>query len=128
MRNIKIEAIEDEFYRPVVDFNSETGICEMIGESYLEETSDFYTPLIKWLKEYIRTVNKQIVFNFKLTYYNTSSSKKILEILKILKDYLKSGGDVTINWFYEENDTDIIEDAEDFIIITGLQINLVKYE
>ena len=128
MRNIRIDTIEDEFYRPVVDFNAETGVCIIAGESYLEETSDFYAPLIKWLKEYIADVRKKIDFNFKLTYYNTSSSKKILEILKILKDYIQTDGDVTINWYYEENDTDIIEDAEDFIIITGLRINLIKYE
>ena len=127
MRNIRIDALEDEFYRPIVNFNAETGVCVVEGESYLEETDDFYAPLVKWLKTYIEDINKPIIFNVKLTYYNTSSSKKILEILKVLKQYIQQGGDVTINWFYEENDTDIIEDAEDFMLITGLKFNLKMF-
>ncbi len=127
MRNIVIDALEDEYYRPVVDFNAETGICEIKGESYLEETDDFYSPLIKWLKAFTSDKKKPMIFNFKLTYYNTSSSKKILEILKLLKAYIQQGGDVVINWFYDENDTDTIEDAEDFMLITGLKINLCLF-
>ncbi len=127
MKNIRIDARENEFYRPVIDFNYETGICTIAGESYLEETNVFYTPLIEWLKTYIKEINKPIIFNIKLYYYNTSSSKKILEILKILKKYIKDGGDVSINWFYEKNDLDIIEDAEDFMLITGLEFNLKMF-
>jgi hypothetical protein len=122
-----LSAIEDEYYRPIVDFNSETGICTIEGESYLEETDDFFLPLISWLKEFTSSSNKDIVFNFKLTYYNTSTSKKLLEFLKILKEYINKGNKATINWYYEENDTDIIEDAEDFMVITGLKFNLNKF-
>lgn len=128
MKNIRIDIKDNEFYKPVVDFNYKTGVCSIEGESFLEETDDFYTPLIEWLKQYIEEITKTITFNIKLTYYNTSSSKKILTILRVLKRYVQQGGNVIINWYYEKNDNDTIEDAEDFMIITGLKFNLVMSE
>ena len=128
MENLKIQGTQDEFYIPAVDFNATTGICEIAGESYLEETSEFYAPLVEWLEQYIKELKTPLVFNFKLSYYNTSSSKKILDLLRIMKEFEKKGGEVKVTWFYEESDIDTIEDVEDFMLITGLKINLIEYE
>jgi hypothetical protein len=128
MQNLIIKTNEDEFYKPEVNFDSENGICTIAGESYIEEIHEFYNPLIDWLRQYTADNNNSLIFNFKLTYYNTSSSKKIIEILKILKNFKTGGGKLTINWFYHEKDTDIIEDAEDFMLISGLQFNLIQIE
>jgi len=127
MKNIEIHGLEEEFYIPSVNFNADTGICELSGESYLEETSAFYEPLVNWISQYIEEKRASLTLNIKLVYYNTSSSKKILDLLRIMKDYEKSGGDATVNWFYEDNDIDTIEDIEDFMLITGLKINMVKH-
>jgi hypothetical protein len=128
MQNIIIRTNEDEFYKPEVNFDSVNGVCTIAGESYIEEINEFYNPLIEWLRQYTADKHKSLVFNFKLSYYNTSSSKKIIEILKILKNFKNNGGKLTINWFYHERDTDIIEDAEDFMLISGLQFNLIQTE
>jgi len=125
MENLEINKIEGEQFRPDVNFNASTGICEISGESFLEETTIFYQPVINWITEYINT-NKPIQFNFKLTYVNTSSSKHILHILKILKDYKDTGGKIEANWYVEEGDTDTEEDVEDYSIITGLKIRVIK--
>lgn len=128
MQNLIIKTNEDEFYKPEVNFDNERGVCTIAGESYIEEIHEFYNPLIDWLKKYTADNHKSLTFNFKLTYYNTSSSKKIIEILKVLKNFKIGGGKLTINWFYHEKDTDIIEDAEDFMLISGLQFNLIQIE
>ncbi len=128
MRHLIIQAVEDEYYRPIIDFNPETGVCEISGESYLEQVDEFFTPLLDWMREYIESGKKSLTFNFKLSYYNTSSSKKILEFLKIMVQFSEAGGEVIINWYYDANDADIIEDAEDFMMITGLKFNLIKKE
>ena len=66
-----------------------------------------------------------VTFDINLSYYNTSSSKHILEILYILKDFETQGGSVTVNWYYSEEDADIEEEIEDFEIESGLKINLI---
>ena len=125
MHNLEIKGSHGEYEVPTVSFNAETGICELQGESYLEKTTEFYNRLLDWLDEYITKVNKPITFNFRLTYFNTSSSKRILYIMLKLKEYEDNGGKVTTNWFYDEDDTDMEEEVEDFRIISNLEINAI---
>ena len=123
MQNLEIKGSHGDYDIPTVFFNAETGVCELKGESYLEKTAEFYDRLLAWLDEYMTVINQPITFNFKLTYFNTSSSKRILYILLKLKEYEDQGGTVIANWYYHEDDTDMEEDVEDFRLISNLDIN-----
>ena len=128
MKNIYIKGSHDAYFIPTVDFNAETGICVLAGESYLEETIKFYTPLFNWITEFTEQKEKPIKFNFKLTYFNTSSSKCIVDVLNMLKKYKNQGGDVDVFWHYDDKDEDVeeeLEEVEDFMLETGLEIKLV---
>jgi len=125
LEDIIIEGSHKNFFTPSVNFNSKTGICELSGESFLEDTVEFYDMLIEWLETYTGEIQKPIAFIIKLTYFNTSTSRCLLDLLNVLKDYEEDDGDVVVNWHYDENDTDMEEDIEDYVIDTGLQINLI---
>lgn len=125
MENLEIVVKPGSHFKPSVSLNAETGLCEIAGESYLEEATLFYQPIYEWLQEYIKT-KKSILFNFRLSYVNTSSSKHVLFILRLLKEYQDAGGDVVANWYIEQGDTDTEEDVEDYTIISGLHINIIK--
>ena len=127
MKDISIEGSNDVYFVPTVQFNAKTGDCLLEGESFLAETVKFYTPILEWLEEYTTNKKGPINFTFKLTYFNTSSSKCILDILKILKKYENNGGEVLVNWHYDEDDTDMEEALEDYIIDTGVNIKLIKH-
>lgn len=126
LTDLEIIGEKGTFFIPHIRFEAASGKCLMEGESYLENTWQFYNRLLEWLKTYAAT-NEPILFDFKLTYFNTSSSKGILEILQFLKEYEKRGGKISVNWYYPEGDEDILEEAEDFIEDTQLAINLVSY-
>lgn len=128
MKNLVIDAIPDSPYYPAINFDASTGICELIGESYMEEAYKFYTPLLNWLKEYTQELKNQVTLNIKLTYFNTNSSRLILDMLDILKKAIDNNVDVSINWYYELDDPDIKEEIEDFEIETGLTINMIPFE
>ena len=68
--------IEGENYIPTVNFNPESGILEISGESYHEYTIEFFQPIFEWLNQYLEQEGKTIVFNFRMTYFNTSSSRR----------------------------------------------------
>ncbi len=127
MENLEIVTKEGANFKPYVFLNGKTGHCELSGESYLEEAALFYQPVKEWLIEYFKT-NKSILLDLKLSYVNTGSSKHILEILRMLKDYQKSGADVKVNWYIESGDTDSEEDIEDCSIISGMEINAIKVD
>lgn len=127
MESLYINDYPDQVYYPVINFDSNTGICEIVGESYMEETYKFYQPVLKWLEEYTK-VNKSIEFNIKLAYFNTSSSRSILEILDILKNFKDKGGSLKLNWYYNEQDPDMVGEIAGFEGETGLKINSIPFD
>ena len=128
MKSLIIEAVPDSPYYPEINFDAATGICEMKGESYMEEAYKFYTPLLNWLKEYSLQEGKDITLNIKLTYFNTNSSRLLLDMFDILKKSIDAGHQVKINWYFEPDDPDIKDEIEDFEIETGLKIELIPME
>ncbi len=128
MENLEIKGESGVYFIPEVKLNASTGICEISGESYLEDTDEFYNNIINWLENYIEEINRPITFNFKLTYFNTSSSRSILNVLRVLKKYEENGGQVTVNWYYPEDDESIAEEAEDYMKDTGLEIHMFEFE
>lgn len=101
MENFKIEKTKST---PSVYFNNK-GILILSGVSYPEHADDFYTPLLKKMNEYTEE-NKNLSLTIEMEYINTSSSKYILELMKIILDK-----DVNLNiiWCYEEDDEDMEE-------------------
>ncbi len=129
MENVYIKGETGIYLTPDVKLNAQTGICEITGESYLENTGVFYAPVFEWIREYISQESPApVVFNFRLTYFNTSSSKAILEILLLFKKMQEAGGEVEINWYYPDDDFDLLAEAEDFIEDAGIEFNLIPYK
>ncbi|MBP5683420.1 MAG: DUF1987 domain-containing protein [Bacteroidales bacterium] len=127
MEDIHITGSKDCYIQPSVDFVESTGLCDISGESFMEETATFYTPLVEWVKEYSKTHDK-IVFTCSLTYYNTSTSKWLLALLKELRAMEKRGGSVSVIWYYTPDDTDMNDDIMDYMVDTGLKIKLTPFE
>jgi len=120
--------IEGENYIPTVNFNAETGDLEISGESYHEYTIEFFQPIFEWINNYLEQEGRTIVFNFRMTYFNTSSSRRFLEIFDILEDYKKNkNGNVTVNWYYEKDDVDMLESGEEYAEDVELAFNLLSY-
>jgi hypothetical protein len=128
MENLEIKGESGVYFIPEVKLNASTGQCEISGESYLEDTDEFYNNIISWLETFTAEVKKPLNFIFKLTYFNTSSSRSILNVLRVLKKYEDQGGKVTVNWYYPEDDDSIAEEAEDYMKDTGLKINMFAFE
>lgn len=126
MENLIINPVKDAPYYPWVKFDASTGICEIGGESYMEETFKFYSPLLDWIKHYINEMGKPLTLNISLTYFNTNSSRLILDIFDTVKKNKDQGKQIIVNWFYDPADTDMIDEIEDFEMETGLDINLVE--
>ncbi len=124
MENLYIPILDEEFDKPFVNFDAATGKCEIRGESFPEKTVDFYGRIMAWLEQYIKELNGAIDFEFGLSYFNTSSSKRILLIMIFLHEYAEKGGDVRAVWNYDPEDLDLEEDIEDLKIISKLDLKM----
>ncbi len=128
MQNLQIKGERGVYFIPSVDFNYETGVCTISGESYLEEAFEFYDKLSSWIKEYFESGKQNLTMNFRLTYFNTSSSRAILDFLRVIKSYYDKGKTIDITWYYPDpdDDDDMKMEAEDFMDETGLPMKLIQ--
>ncbi len=92
---------------PKVNFSIENGKLEISGKSLPEDVSAFYEPILEWLNNYAKNPQPETELTFKFTYFNTASSKLILDILTVLEKMKDDGNKVLVNWYYPEYDEDM---------------------
>jgi hypothetical protein len=124
METMKIQGTEDT---PKVTLDKEKEVMEISGRSLPEDVASFYDPILTWLDEYAQGPNKKTVFNFKLVYFNTASSKLLLDILMKLEEIHEAGHDVLIRWHYPEDDEDMQEAGEEYSDIVDVPFEQVPY-
>jgi len=113
---------------PTVKFDDQTSVLVIRGRSIPENSIDFYKPLIDWLDSFSAGNANGITLNMELEYFNTSSSKCILDVFKKLENISKQGKSVAVKWHYEEDDEDMLEAGEDYDAIIDIDFQMVKVE
>lgn len=113
---------------PTLNFNYASGCFEISGRSIPENSIEFYKPLINSLESYIENPKEKTTLVVKLEYFNTSSSKCLVEVFRKLEKIQSEGHDIHIKWFYEEEDEDMLESGEDFKEILKIPIELKVIE
>ena len=124
MDPIKIEGTPKT---PTVNFKAESGVLEVKGRSIPENSIEFYKPLVDWIGNYGDSAKADTVVNIQLEYFNTSSSKCILDVFKKLES-VNGKTNITINWHYEEDDEDMLEAGEDYQAIINIPFKMIEME
>ncbi len=110
---------------PTIDFKS-NGELLIKGRSIPENSIEFYKPIIDWISDYGNSPQSDTAVNIQLEYFNTSSSKCILDVFKKLESLSDTA--VKIKWYYEEDDEDMLEAGEDYEAIIDLPFEMVEVE
>jgi hypothetical protein len=104
--------IKGSFKSPEINLNYADGVIEIKGRSWPENVLDVYEPAFKWLDEYAKKPQPKTTVKSSLEYFNTSSSKVVLEIIRKIESMHGKGTEVKIEWFYEDDDPDMKEQGE----------------
>ncbi|WP_053404388.1 DUF1987 domain-containing protein [Persicobacter sp. CCB-QB2] len=99
---------------PEIYLESSTGLMRFVGRSIPEDARAFFTKVTDWLKEYLENPAPTTRVIFQLEYMNTSSSKCFVDMLKMLEVVHQDATDVTLVWYYDEEDEDMEDTGEDF--------------
>lgn len=124
MDPIKIEGTPKT---PTVNFTADSGVLEIKGRSIPENAVEFYKPLVDWIGSYGENAKDTTQVNVQLEYFNTSSSKCILDVFKKLES-INGKTSITINWHYEEDDEDMLEAGEDYQAIINIPFKMIEME
>lgn len=118
--------INESIKTPFVTFEI-TGIFEIKGKSIPENSLEFYRPIFEWLDNYILSPSPNTELIVSLEYFNTSSSKCLLDIFRRLETINLSGkGTVKVSWYYDADDEDMMEAGEDYQALVKVPFELNK--
>jgi hypothetical protein len=114
MDNLIIEATKSS---PAIRFNSMERVLEITGESYPENAAKFYAPVFAWLESFLPTLEPgyQLVVNLTITYFNSSSSKALMNFLGALETAQIEGKSIVVNWYYDPDNDTALECGEEFM-------------
>lgn len=118
--------IEGTVKTPMVRLDTTSGSLEISGCSVHENADSFYRPLIDAVERYAAGPRPQTTVRITLTYFNSSSAKYLLDLLKILDEVHASGrGKVQVEWHHQEDDLDMLEAGEDYRSLLEMPVRLV---
>lgn len=98
---------------PLICFDACRKTLYIAGESYPENSFDFYAPVLTWLKSSLQELT-ELTLEITITYMNSSSTKCVLDLLDILEEAFGRGVKTAIVWRYDRENPRSYELAEDF--------------
>ena len=111
MNNYLVDATKSS---PEVNFDAGSGILRLTGESYPENSFEFYAPLLAWLQEFLDTTSLPVRLVLQLSYINTGTVKCLLDLFDQLAEAAGNGRDVGISWHYDPANERALETGEEF--------------
>lgn len=118
MENLIIQGSEKT---PAIHFDFQKGILEIKGRSIIENPWGFYLPVTEWLEEYVKkNACRSSTIIFDLEYYNTTSSKSILDMIRVLEQLPSQGHSVYCKWYQEGEEVDDI-----LLFVENLKVEII---
>ena len=125
METLRIEQTDDS---PLVILDPVDNQFEISGKSLPEDVLDFYQPVLDWLLAYKEEPRPLTIFNIKLIYFNTASSKMLMDIMLILEEMVEDGQEVVIRWHSHRIDEDMQEAGKEFEEMIAVPFEHLTYE
>jgi hypothetical protein len=99
---------------PHVCLDASSGVFELRGRSTPENPSEYYAQINRWVDTYLQQPSDSTIVRLFFEYFNTSSSKCLLELMKRLTALQQGGKKISFQWIYEHEDDDMREAGADF--------------
>ena len=99
---------------PSVTSSWEQGLLTMRGDSYPENSFEFFGDVIAWIERYLKESSAPLRLELHLVYMNTSSVKAMMDIFDILEDAHRGGRQVSVDWFYDPRNERVLDLADEF--------------
>lgn len=110
---------------PAVTIDLAAGRFEITGCSIPENADRFFSPIQDLAERYAQQPAARTTVRIELTYFNSSTSKYLLDLFKCMADLHASGrSNVQLEWWYAPDDLDMKEAGEDYRSLLDLPVKL----
>lgn len=122
-KDLKIAATN---FTPLVDLNSENGILSFSGKCMPEDIGGYFDPIFKWVRSYVQNPNNTTELRIFFEYYNSSTARKMTEMIFELEQILNKGKSVKVIWYYNSGDIIMKENGEEIKSVIEIPFELVE--
>lgn len=119
---------ESDLDIPNIILDKDNNIFEFSGRSLPEDADEFFEPIMEWVNIYVQIPNPETKLEFRMDYFNTASSKCILEFLEKFEALANEGKSVKVVWYYNTMDEDMLEAGKDYAKMVDLPFEFLSYE
>lgn len=121
-----IAAVGGSFPTPRVEFDGETGVLRLEGESHPEDAASFYAPLILWVDGFVAGPPRPVTLELRLSFFSATTRPQLVALLRRLRKFAGRGAEVRATWFIDPGDEDMIDVAGDLAAMSGLPIRVLS--
>ena len=112
---------------PDVILDKSTNEFKFEGKSLPEDVREFYTPIHKWIDDYVLDPNDNTVVEFNLEYFNSASSKQLLDVLERFAVLATNGKEISVKWYFSEDDEDMEDAGESYADIVEVPFEMISF-
>lgn len=98
---------------PAIRFDPREATLSIEGESYPENSFEFYEPVLVWLEQALKELGA-LNLAISVSYMNSSSTKCMLDLLDLLEEAHGRGVRTRVTWFYDAENPRSLDLAEEF--------------
>ena len=126
MTDLKIEATSRT---PLIQLSGAKGRLHISGESYPEDVQRFYATLTEHLALYFAAKPAHLNVEIKLTYFNSSSARALMDLLDLLDEAAQKDITIGVSWYCDPDDDITREFAEDIAAdVNFVSINILDLD
>ncbi len=112
---------------PEIILDKNTNEFKFTGKSLPEDVKEFYNSVLDWIEEYSKNPNDETVVEFNMEYFNSASSKQILDILERFSRINSTGKKIVVKWHFMHDDEDMEDAGESYADIVDIPFELISY-
>ncbi len=124
MKNIILK--EETLTTPEIKLDSANGVISFKGKIVTVDCESLFKPLYDWLNLYISNPASKTDIQIHLDYFNTLGTKYLTSFLKKIELQLYPINETKVYWFYDIDDEDMLEIAEDFQTVIKLPFEFIE--
>lgn len=117
---------EGDIIEPEVILDKDKNIFKISGRSLLVNAEEFFNPIVSWVRDYVKAPNPETILEIDFEYLNSSSVKRIVEILVVFESLMEKGKTVIVKWYYHDNDEIMQEKGEEIQSVVYLPFEIIK--
>jgi len=117
---------------PALSCDPAAGGISIAGESYPENAASLFQPLLDWVHGFLTQeghIHQPMVVDIDLKYFNSATSRILMQLFDLLDAAARDGRDVVVNWHHHAHNEMAEEYGEEFREdLQYLSFNLLPYD